>query len=406
MDQSSPDRRELLQVDRFATAELETALARLEGTPLVAEGKVGLISLDAVRHRLGERWPARQTVVHDLVDRTLSRHLAVGGWFARISEVEYLIVQPALERYAAQASCLMYLRGLLVHLLGQVDPSDLKVSEVGSLSNEGLYVRQLDRAEITAAAAGEQPRGATANADDGVSLRVDNPFVAAGGERLRVSCGLEPVYRLADFVQIGYRLNRRVVDERSGMPLTDDQLSRLTTSDLEKVDLTTLARGINRLRSGNTMTVAPLLTVPVSFSTLASQKARRALAGSLQKARATTNVRLFCAVTRLEGVPANALYTAVGMMKPFCDGVIGGVASPRKSAAALRDMGLAGIAFDYDGPSGEASMERMAQAMAPAVDAALAAFKFVTVLGLRSPRELGVAGLLGATHASLRGAKG
>jgi hypothetical protein len=46
----------------------------------------------------------------------------------------------------------------------------------------------------------------------------------------------------------------------------------------------------------------------------------------------------------------------------------------------------------------------MVPALAPTLEAALTVSTHVMVLGLRSRRELGLASILGASHATLRGA--
>ena len=394
---------ETMGVERLAAADVQTALERLAGSPLAADGKVSVIALDAIRERLGRRWETRRQQVHDHVERTLSRHLRVGGWFAQISDVDYVVVQPGLTRPAAQASCLSYMRDLLEHFLGRYSIGDCKVREATRLEAGRIEAFELDPETIAAAAREEARRAVPMRAgEEADAARADNPFTAASGELLRVSLRLDPLFRLPEFVQVGYRLNRRVLDVRSGEVLSHDALSRLTTFDLEKIDLATIARGISRLRSERAKASEPSLVLPVAFPTLASQKARRALIACLKGARETIPVRVTCEISRLEGVPPNALYSAIGMMKPFCDGVIGGVQKPRRSAAALGGAGLAGLAFDYAGPSGE-DADRMVAALGPEVEAAAAVSNRVLVLGLRSQRELGLAAILGANHATLRG---
>jgi hypothetical protein len=394
-----------LEADRFDAADLAAVMERLAGSPLAEEGRVCLIGLDAIRNRLGDRWAGRRAQVHEHVERTLARHLPIGGWFARVSEVDFVVVQPALSRYAAQASCLTYLRELMEHFLGMCAPADLRVREVTRLGPRGLEAQPLDPRAVAAVGVtgskGAAPAETPASGDDWEALRAQNPFEAASGELLRVSCRLDPLFRLPEFVQVGYRLTRRVVDERTGATLSFEALSRLTTFDLEKIDLATIARGFSRLSSERAKASAPALVLPVNFPTLASQKARRALIACLKAARQATPVRVTCEISRLEGVPANALYSAVGMMKPFCDGVIGGVESPRRTASGLRGSGLAGIAFDYAGPSGE-DPDRMLAALGPMIEAAHTVSPRVMVLGLKTPRELGLAAALRATHATLR----
>lgn len=390
--------------ERFIEADLNAALERLAGTPLAAEGKVSLVGLDAIRERLGDRWPARSAQVHEHIERTLSRHLQIGGWFARVSEVDYLVIQPSLTRYAAQASCLSYMRDLMEHFLGRFSMADCRLREVTSLEGGRIRSEELDPRRVSEAARVEAQKAASAapKGEETEFARAENPFTAASGEPLRVSCRLDPLFRLSDYVQVGYRLDRRVIDEQSGMVLSHEALSRLTTMDLEKIDLATIARGFNRLKAEQNKANEPVLILPVAYPTLASQKARRALIACLKAARQGSRVKVSCEISRLEGVPTNALYTAVGMMKPFCDGVIGGVERPQRSAGPLREVGLAGLSFVYNGPSAD-DPDRLVASLGPAIDAALAATSRVFVLGLRTPRELGLAAILGAAFGTLRG---
>src|SRR5262249_4631191 len=155
-----------------------------------------IIALDAIRDRLGLRWESRRQQVHEHVERTLSRRLRIGGWFAQISDVDYVVVQPELTRYAAHASCLSYMRDLLEHFLGRSTLGDCKISEVTWFEPGRTEAHELDPRAV-ADVAREEARRATPlrPGEETEAARADNPFTAASGELLRVSLRLDPLFR-------------------------------------------------------------------------------------------------------------------------------------------------------------------------------------------------------------------
>ena len=135
-------------VPRLMSAGLADALHQFDKPDLLYDGKVVLIALDAVVTRLGERWPMRREQVYEHVSRTLQRDLGAQGYFARVSETDVLICQPALSRYAAQASCVRYLREIITHFLGEADHTDICVHQVSSISNNEVLAHLVDPTHV------------------------------------------------------------------------------------------------------------------------------------------------------------------------------------------------------------------------------------------------------------------
>src|SRR5215469_18927694 len=101
---ANPDR---LVIDEPVTwltsADARQALDQLKGTDVLAEGKVCLVSLEAIRERMGAaRWSARREMVYDYARQTLRRQLGSRDFFLRISDIDYLVAQPAVSRLAGQ----------------------------------------------------------------------------------------------------------------------------------------------------------------------------------------------------------------------------------------------------------------------------------------------------------------
>ena len=64
------------RVDRVVSSETREALSRLEGADVLRAGGANLIGLDAIRAKLGDRWPAKRARVWEHVDRDLEKRLS------------------------------------------------------------------------------------------------------------------------------------------------------------------------------------------------------------------------------------------------------------------------------------------------------------------------------------------
>ncbi|MGZ9113459.1 MAG: hypothetical protein ACXW3K_02455 [Brevundimonas sp.] len=383
-------------VERFSTHELGPTLERFQASGMLEEGRINLIGLDAIAERLGDKWEVRQEQIYDHVERSLTRHLEGSGFFQRVSPTDYLVVQPGLGKFNAQVSCLRYLRELLNHFLGGAAPEAADVLEVTSLSGGRIFAAEIDRAHAVTAAKTEPPV---------VLPEADlpepwNPFVAADGRTLRVSCHLEPVFELKTFTQIGFRIARRVLMMPGEIELNTQELRNLTTADIEKVDLATIARGVSRLQAEQGNAKQPTLFLPVSYTTLSSQRGRGPLIARFKEATRGVEKGLICEINDIEGVPGSALAAVTVLIKPFCVIVVGKLLeAPGRTPEDLRGVRLQGVAFEagqHPLEPGEFSVwaER-------AVSNARRVTRSVIIHGLSGPEYLGLAGLAGATHASL-----
>ncbi|MGV8929779.1 MAG: hypothetical protein ACOH1E_08495 [Brevundimonas sp.] len=388
-------------VERFSTHELGPTLERFQSSGMLEEGRINLIGLDAIAERLGDKWEGRQEQIYHHVERTLTRHLEGGGFFQRVSPTDYLVVQPGLGKFSGQVSCLLYLRDLLNHFLGGAAPEAVDVLEVTSLNGGRIFAAEIDRAYAVAAARTEPPP-VPPDADLPTPW---NPFVAADGRTLRVSCHLEPVFELKTFAQIGFRIVRRVLMMPGEIELGPQELRNLTTADIEKVDLATIARGVSRLKSEQGNAKQPTLFLPVSYTTLASQRGRGPLIARFKEATRGVEKGLICEINDIEGVPGSALAAVTVLIKPFCVIVVGKLReAPGRTPEDLRGVRLQGVAFEAgQHPLEPGDFSIWAER---AVANARRVTRSVIIHGLSGPEYLGLAGLAGATHASLAARRG
>ena len=388
-------------VPRFIDADAREALEQIRASTMMAEGKVCLMGLDAIRRRFGPRWLGRRERVFDHVQASLRKQVGPHGFFLRVSETDFVVAQPNVSRLAGQAYCLNCLREVLTFFLGEALVSDIVVHEVLAIGGGVIGARQLDQAEVQAEAAREIERVRVADAAPSLMSQDRwSPFTAHDGRRLRASSQLDPVFQLKTYGRIGYRMTRKALLASSDTPLTPAELGQLTSADIERIDFATLARGLNRLQQQSAGKREPSLILPVSFATVSSHRGRAVLAEFFHAAQESVQRGLICEICDIEGAPPSGLLAATAMMRPHCRFIVGRLnVAPTGGLAYLEGVGLQGISIEC--PAHGIDNEEHFAALARAVTAAAKpVVRAVMLYGVAGPRQAAIASLFGATHAS------
>lgn len=385
---------------RLADLDAVATLEHLQSTGLVAQGRVNIISLQAIADQLGHRWATRRDLVHDHVERSFERQFGGQSLFQRVSETHYVVCQPEAGVLAGQARCLNWLREILHHFLGMAQVADLRVHTITRISSEGIFGEPLDVGAVEAAdpTIVTAPAAAPAAAIDRWS-----PFVSSSGQRVRVSCALEPVILLKASSKIGYRLVRTVLETPSDRPLSAAEQRKLSRADIQRIDFATIAWGLDRLRGEGRRARCSSLVLPVSYITLSSREGRAVVVDLFRSAQAAVRLGVICEIRDIEGVPTGALAAAAGVIRPFCLYVIGRLNETSVGwPEGLRGVKLqAVIAECPPGLSGDAEFAGWAKGV---LAASRPISRSVMLCQLPSARQLAIAAMLGATHASFRGA--
>lgn len=392
---------------RLVSANVEGSLERFSDPVLLSEGKVNLISLQAVQDRFGVRWDVRKDQVYSFVERVMERGLGDQGLSLRVSETDFFVVQPDLGRFAGQMACLRYLREILHHFLGSDELAAGGVMQVTKISDGRLEGKPVDPTKAQAAiTAGEDTppagpqtaKGARAEPDAKGGANGGTAFISNDGRQLRVSAKLEPVYELKNFSRIGFRMIRRVIVIRTGEELTPKEIATLSAADLLRVDMATIMRGIDRLKSEGAGEQLSLI-VPLSFSSLSSQRGRTELINPLKEAGGLVKLGVICEICDIDGVPPGALLAATSLVRPFSVLVVGRLNHPSPNVVTrLRDAGLQALSFECPPNLGEAEFIGWATG---AIRAAKAGARSVLVYKVASPARAGALSSMGATHMSL-----
>ena len=386
---------------RFIDADARQALEQIKSSPMMAEGKVCLMGLDAIRERFGPRWLGRRERVFEHVQASLRKQVGPHGFFLRVSETDFVVAQPNVSRLAGQAYCLNCLREVLTFFLGEALVSDIVVHEVLTIDDAVIGARKVDTTEVQAEAAKESARRAQAAsaAPNLISQDRWSPFTAHDGRRLRASSQLEPVFQLKTYGRIGFRMTRKALLAPGDTPLTPAGFGQLTSADIERIDYATLARGLNRLQQQSAGVREPSLILPVSFATISSHRGRSMLTEFFDAAQASVQRGVILEVCDIEGAPPSGLLAATAPLRPHCLFIIGRLnAPPAGGLADLKDVGLHGISIEC--PTSFESEDAFVAFARTVAAAARPVFRAVMLYGVAGPRQAAIASLFGATHAS------
>ena len=383
---------------RFSGVGYQVVVEQFQATPLMAEGKVNVIALDAIAERLGGRWAARQALIHDHAEKVLRRELGPNATIQRLNDTEYLVVQPDDSRLAGQARCLSGLRQILLHFLGAAAVADIRVHSVIRITSEGVFGERLDvdavEAEYAAASARSQEASACSS-----SLDRWTPFVTSTGLKVGVTCSLEPALQLKSYRRIGYRVARQVMELPDGALLSRRELEGLAQRDLEKIDLATMARGIELVRSANLNVKPSVLVLPVSQATVQSRRGRALVAALLRQGRRDGQHGLICELFGFNGASIAALLETITALRPFCLHVIGHLdAHPAQDIRGLDATRLNGLSVQCPPDIGDAAFIGWARSF---VSLGRRVSKVLFIDQLPSLGHARVAASLGVSHATL-----
>jgi hypothetical protein len=165
------------------------------------------------------------------------------------------------------------------------------------------------------------------------------------------------------------------------------------------VDLATVVRGLDRLAAESSGEQQLSLIVPLSFTSLSSQKGRTEFAKQLKETGAKVRLGVICEIGDIDGVPPSALLAATSLVRPFTLLVAGRLidTSPR-AIARMEGAGLQAISFECPPGLGEAEFIGWATV---SIRAAKRVAKSVMIYRARSAKQAGTLASLGASHVSL-----
>lgn len=382
------------RVDRVVASDAREALSRLAGSEVLKTGGVNIIGLDAIRTRLGDRWPAKRLRVWEHTESDLERRLGPYDMFIRLDEVNYLIATPTLSRFQAQAACMHAMQDVLKFFLGDSQRRDVMVRNVTSIGDGEVSSAPLDPAAIERDAAAPPPepheeQPAPEWKPPLAGRRESSVFLGVSRKPVEVRLGVEAVWNLRRDLITSFLI------ERASAPRAADP------ADLLQVDIGVMAYASQLLqehqRTGGRLT----LHVPISFSSVASARSRELSIKMMRHLHQAMRETTLVEIADLDpGVPPSRLIEVVSLIQPFCLGVLARVRPSRKALDAVRGCGLKGLIVEA-GQLGRNPAE-VGVLMKAFAEAARGIAPNLIVHGLEDQMMIALAKTAGLTHASVK----
>jgi hypothetical protein len=346
-----------VRADRITTAGASDVLDRLSNPALLDAGLVNVIGLDAIRRKLGERWTIKRGQVWDHVERELERTLSPADIFLRMDDVSYSIAQPGSDRYAAQAVCFSILQDVLKFFLGELRIADIDVRMVSSIADGRLTSQPVDLTKLrrgppvapTEGTSAEQLAAATPGplAEQAPAAAHWKPPLAGRSSVIELSAPKRGGFDLKLNVQSVWNLKRGLItsfliEHDGGRPAAD-------VAELEEIDVATLVYASTLLEEHVEQGGPLTLHLPLSFTSLATQRTRQRLLSLTQSVREPMRHSVLLEIADLDpGIPPSRLIEVVGLMRSLWVGIIGRVKPTKAALAAVKGCGLRGVAISAD----------------------------------------------------------
>ncbi|WP_339914202.1 hypothetical protein [uncultured Brevundimonas sp.] len=374
-----------------------STLTRSGDKHLIAMGKVCVISLEGIATRFRKTWRAHQEEVFSHLEELLLRKMSATALYVRISDTTIMVTQPDTDPRIGQAICLNSLRQALAYFLEQYEDEDVIVHVVTRIENDSVLGDRLNPA-----AADEAASQAELSAADTTQRQTE--FCLSDGRAARVSCTLEPLIQLKTGQKIGLRVNSRVMLTATGALLDAGERRSLSSRDKYLLDISAIARSIDRVQAEQAGDEVPILVVPIACSSITNQERAREIFDMLASMRLEVEHGILCELTDAEGASPVSAAAALTELKSHCMRVVvrGDTENPDYLPIAA-DRNISGVC--YEAPKSLEGDVSFLHWIKPLLRGRRASTKGVLIFGLSGQRQVVLAAAAGATHASLATAR-
>ncbi len=321
-------------------------LARIEDAGLIRQGRVFLLSLDAIRQELGPRWPTRSEIIWDTMHKALVKRMPVPDIFIRIDDATVLAAVASVDAYEGQVRCAEVLGSTLAFFLGRNADSDIRISRVSGLSENSLSCEPVNlsapppprrvRAEAAAAPGsrnGERWKPPLAGRN------VTAPFASLDKGTVPMRFEIVPVWRLDQGIVSAYAIRRRL----------PARLDSYSDHDRELMDQALIDLLVPLLEEYRREGGVFALIAPGSFSTASARRPRLDMVDRLGSVLDVMRQAVMMEIDGVcVGVPSGRIREMASMMKPFFRVLTVCVRSPDEAEAITRDYAFNGVAVDAE----------------------------------------------------------
>ncbi len=331
-------------------------LAHIDDAGLIRQGRVFLLSLDAIRIELGKKWPVRNELVWDTMHKALVKSMPAPDVFVRVDETTVLAAIASMEAYEGQVRCAEVLRSTLTFFLGRNAESDVRISRVSGLSDNTLSAEPVNLNAPPPAPPRAGPEEPPPSARNGEKWRPPlagrtkaAPFLSQTKGIVPMRFEIVPVWRLDQGIIGAYAIRRRLPSRLEAYDDHDrEQMDRALTDLL--VPLLEEYR-----REGGVFA----LIAPGNFSTVSARRPRLEM---VERCAAVQDVMRQAVMMEIDGlgvgVPAGRIQEMASMMKPFYRVLTACVRNVHEARTVTRDYAFNGMAIDAEHLS-EAKLEAL-----------------------------------------------
>lgn len=347
----------MTQLERIASTSLRDLLERVQ--PAIASGAVNVISVDAIRQRSGERWPAKRELVEDFVERTFSRLSQPGDIIAALNEAEFVTIQPGVPPTTALSISANVLKDTLAFFLGKAAREDLALFQVTSFIDGALGVKAVLGAMLDEALAPEI-HGSATQTDVGRSRRApsavppteDLHWALARRTRLvsppdlevDLAIATEPTWNVGARVVASFLLQPSITLVAAGEGGSRAVSGELSPNMAGEAALAMIAFAAELIQQRG---VRVALHVPIALNAVSYSTSRFRILNALRELSHSVRRLLIVEVVGIsEGLPQGRLAEAVSMLSPNCRAVLARAPSELVDVRRWRGCGLSGVSLD------------------------------------------------------------
>lgn len=348
----------------LAAADARSVIDRVSDPRLIEHGRLHILSLEAIRERMGPRWALRGEGVWTFLERQFGRDFSPAEQLTRLDDTHFLLVQPSADRHTAEGKAIRLLRDVLEFFLGASRMADIRIGVVTKVDADGIshsplelpddldQVRLPDTGRLDSPPAEPLEQDAAApQPSTAAGLPWGRPLEVQGGlSRFRFLRGelshdvvfmLEPLWSVHTRAIVSYRLRPLVLTEHGDRVPTGG----LRVQDLIRLDAIVLAEARRRLSSAVQRFV---LHVPIHHGTLGVVNGRQIITRVLDQMGEEARSSVIVSIEGLEaGAPQSRIAELTGILRGRCRGVVARAPDASTNVALWRGSRLSAVALDF-----------------------------------------------------------
>lgn len=390
----------------FASSEPARFLEQLDAAAF-ADGVVNVIDISAVRAHAPGRWDRRSEQVEDYVQKAFRKRARASDILLRLSDTQFVAIQPGATRMAAMACCGHAARETLGYFLGATITAPVRLMVASGYGESGLAATEIAPDAIDAAMAEAETGRETAAQLGRTGGWQSITGAPASGRRLVVQTNprveatlrLVPIWHTYHQAVASFLIDPSIMGE-TALGITPMRLTELTPRLAGQVAAQMIDFAAETLATAEAEGRRFALHLPVSLEALTPSRERFILRdhfSALHGARAQLVVMELCDCPT--GMPQSRMVELVTVVRPFCRAVIARIDGDSPPMLKWREAGLSGIAVAFDGANAQTSQRDMAR-LKRVADVAVAPRTLLVAHGLGKRELLLTSWAAGFTHAS------